>query len=128
MRRRNMYYLTGLPGWMRFGFSPGWVGRSPNALGPCAQYLMSGQWPTPQMQAAWQAMQAQGAAAPGAQPPMMPWGGPGMWGAGGAMPWGPFGAPPDPQAQLEFLKSQAEMLSQQLEQVRSQIESLTENA
>lgn len=45
MRRRNMYYATGLPGWMRLGYSPGWVGRSPNGLGPCAQFLMSGQWP-----------------------------------------------------------------------------------
>jgi len=42
-----MYYATGLPGWMRFGYSPGWVGRSPSGLGPCAQYLMTGQWPTP---------------------------------------------------------------------------------
>ncbi len=23
---RHMYYLTGLPGWMRFGYSPGWGG------------------------------------------------------------------------------------------------------
>ena len=53
MRRRNMFYATGLPGWMRFGYSPGWGGP-----GPCAQYLMTGQWPTPQMAAAWQAMQA----------------------------------------------------------------------
>ena len=38
-RWRNMYYLTGLPGWMRFGFSPGWIGRSPAGLPPAAQYL-----------------------------------------------------------------------------------------
>jgi hypothetical protein len=101
-----MYYMTGLPGWMRFGFSPGWVGRSPSGLGPCAEYLMSGQWPTPQMQAAWQ----------GGQVGQMP-----------MMPWGQFGAAPDPRAQLEFLKSQAQMLSQQLEQVRAQIESLAES-
>jgi len=31
---RNMYYLTGQPGWMRFGYSPGWGG-----VPPCAQYL-----------------------------------------------------------------------------------------
>lgn len=29
---RWMYRLTGMPGWMRFGFSPGWFGK----------------WPTPQ--------------------------------------------------------------------------------
>ena len=47
MRRRNMYYATGLPGWMRLGYSPGWMGRSPGGLGPCAQHLMAGQWPAP---------------------------------------------------------------------------------
>lgn len=45
MRHRNMYYLTGLPGFVRFGYSPGWVGRSPSGLGPCAQFLATGQWP-----------------------------------------------------------------------------------
>ncbi|MHA1410289.1 MAG: DUF5320 domain-containing protein [Candidatus Odinarchaeia archaeon] len=38
-RYRNMYYLTGLPGFLRFGYSPGWIGRSPTGLGPAAQYL-----------------------------------------------------------------------------------------
>lgn len=38
-RHRNMYNLTGLPGWLRFGFSPGWVGRSPTGLPPTAQWL-----------------------------------------------------------------------------------------
>ncbi|MDK2782193.1 MAG: hypothetical protein PWR13_1221 [Archaeoglobi archaeon] len=38
---RWMFWLTGLPGWMRFGFSPGWGG-----LPPAAQYLIStGQLP-----------------------------------------------------------------------------------
>jgi hypothetical protein len=47
MRRgnRNMYNLTGQPGWMRLGYSPGWVGRSASGLGPCAEYLVSGRWP-----------------------------------------------------------------------------------
>jgi hypothetical protein len=40
-RRRNMYYLTGIPGWMRFGYSPGWVGRSPTGLPPTAEWIMS---------------------------------------------------------------------------------------
>ncbi|MCL6628772.1 MAG: DUF5320 domain-containing protein [Armatimonadetes bacterium] len=60
MRHRNMFYATGLPGWMRFGYSPGWVGRSPSGLGPCAQFLLTGQWPTPQMQQAWQGAQPAG--------------------------------------------------------------------
>ena len=109
MRRRNMYYLTGLPGWMRFGYSPGWVGRSPSGLGPCAQFLMSGQWPTPQMAAGWQAMQAGQPVAP-------------LGPMGGGVPWGV--AQPDPEAQLQWLKSQADVLQQQLEQVQKQIAEL----
>lgn len=43
-----MYYLTGTPGWMRFGYSPGWAGRSPTGLPPTAQYSMqTGQVPQP---------------------------------------------------------------------------------
>jgi hypothetical protein len=42
---RNMYYLTGQPGWMRLGYSPGWVGRSASGLGPCAEYMVTGRWP-----------------------------------------------------------------------------------
>ena len=87
--RRNMYYLTGLPGWMR-GMGGG---------GPCAQFLLSGQWPTPQMQAAWQAMQA---GQPGTAP----------------------GAPVDAQAQLSWLKTQAQVLQQQLDQVQARIADL----
>lgn len=46
-----MYRATGLPGWVRFGFSPGWAGRGGRSLGPCAQYLITGQWPVPAMDA-----------------------------------------------------------------------------
>lgn len=42
---RNMYNATGQPGWMRLGYSPGWVGRSRSGLGPCAEYLTTGAWP-----------------------------------------------------------------------------------
>ncbi len=31
---RHVYHATGLPGWVRFGYSPGWGG-----LPPAAQYL-----------------------------------------------------------------------------------------
>jgi len=98
MRRRNMYYLTGLPGFVRFGYSPGWVGRSPSGLGPCAQYLLTGQWPVAQtwpMSAQW-------------------------WGAGTPRPG------IDPQARLEFLRNQAQLLEQQLEAIKAQISSLEE--
>lgn len=40
-RWRRMYYATGLPGWMRFGYSPGWVGKSPTGLPPTAEWLMT---------------------------------------------------------------------------------------
>ncbi len=43
---RNMYRLTGQPGWLRFGHSPGWLGRSPSGLGPCAEYMLTGSWPS----------------------------------------------------------------------------------
>ncbi len=64
---RNMYYATGMPGWMRLGYSPGWVGRSPGGLPPTAQYLMTGTWQTPQPQAMAAGMQAGMPATPGQQ-------------------------------------------------------------
>lgn len=103
MRRRNMYYATGLPGWMRFGYSPGWVGRSASGFGPCAEFMLSGQWPTPQMQAAWQAMQGAGA-----------------WPMGG---FGPVMGMTRAQ-QLDMLRSQAQTLEQQLDALRKQISDL----
>jgi len=39
-RYRWMYYLTGLLRWLRFGFSPGWVGRSPTGLPPTVQWML----------------------------------------------------------------------------------------
>ncbi|NOZ64151.1 MAG: DUF5320 domain-containing protein [Caldiserica bacterium] len=103
---RNMYYLTGLPGWMRFGFSPGWVGRSPTGLGPAAQYLMYGTWPTPQMQTYWQAFQS------------------------GQVPYPPYNVPPTMQMgseqELTYLKQQAEVLEEHLEGIKKRIEELEE--
>ncbi len=107
---RNMYYLTGLPGWMRFGFSPGWIGRSPTGLGPAAQYLMYGTWPTPQMQTYWQAFQT-------GQAPYPSYGVP-----GGAPPTMQMG----PEQELSSLKQQAEFLEEQLESIRKRIEELEE--
>lgn len=78
---------------MRFGYSPGWVGRSPSGLGPCAQFLMSGQWPNSAMAAAAQSMGAGFAAGPQVTP----------------------------QQQLAMLQAQADLLEQQLQAVRQQI-------
>jgi len=116
MRNRNMYYMTGLPGWMRFGYSPGWVGRSASGLGPGAEYLMTGQWPTPQMAAQGYPMGGMGMAT-GYPNPMGPMG----------MPMGypnPMGPNPEEMMaqQLAMLKEQAQFLQQQLEQINAQIE------
>lgn len=108
MRNRWMYYATGRPGWMRFGFSPGWVGRSPRGLGPCATFFLTGQWPTPQAPAYWQAMQ-------GGQGPFPAW---------EAMPFmGPAPSVPKEQ-ELQMLKSQAQWIKQQLEQINQRIAEL----
>lgn len=127
MRHRNMYYLTGLPGWMRFGFSPGWVGRSPTGMSPGASFLMTGQWPTPQAQAYWDAMQSGQMPAPtpgatptpGAPPPT-------------AAPWfgapGPWGAPVSREQELEWLRQQAEMLKTQLDQISSRVAELEQES
>ncbi len=113
MRNRNMYYMTGLPGWMRFGYSPGWVGRSPSGLGPCAEYLMSGRWPTPQMAAAWPATQMGQMPMPGVEsgpPPIAGTSGyPMAQAAAGQMPW---------------LQEQAQILQQQLDRINAEIERL----
>ena len=105
MRNRWMYYATGLPGWMRFGYSPGWVGRSPTGLGPCASYMMTGSWPTPQAQAYWQ------------QQAPYPYYGDPAFGAGFAPGW-------SKEQELEMLKEQAGILSQQMEQINSRINEL----
>lgn len=119
---RYMYYLTGLPGWMRFGFSPGWLGRSPTGLGPGASYLMTGQWPTPQAQAYWQAMQAGQAPYPMYAGGAIPYGfGP----APGIMPGGaPYGGGMSPEQELGFLRNQADALKTQIEQINSRIKDL----
>jgi len=118
MRNRWIYKMTGLPGWMRFGFSPGWVGRSPTGLGPCASYIMTGQFPTPQAQAYWQAIQSGQAQYPyfgagmGAVPPVFEQG---------------FQSGYTEEQELAMLKEQAKMLSQQLEQMNVRIQELEES-
>jgi hypothetical protein len=100
---RHMYYLTGLPGWMRFGYSPGWGGMPPGAT-----YLMTSQWPTPQAQAYWESMQSGNMPYP-------------FYGAGMA----PFAWPMVSRDQeLTFLKNQAQFLKQQLEQIDARISEL----
>jgi len=106
---RRMYQLTGLPGWMRLGFSPGWQGRSPTGLGPGATYLMTGQWPTPQAQAYWQAMQGEQASYPAYGVPAT---------APGVTPFAPGMAK---EQELDFLRNQANTIKSQLEQIEARV-------
>lgn len=100
MRHRWMYYATGLPGWMRFGYSPGWVGRSATGVGPCATYLMTGQWPVPGTAAAYS-----GSPWPGFQPPAAA-----------------------PEDELAALNTQAEWLRSQLDAISKRVEELGKEA
>lgn len=113
-RYRWWYRMTGLPGWMRFGFSPGWFGRSPYGLGPAAQYLMYGNWPTPQMNYYWQTGQV-----PMAAPtnyPQIP---------GYLTPYDPYAtAPITSEQELDMLKGQAEMLEDELDGIKNRIKEL----
>jgi hypothetical protein len=112
-RYRWMYQLTGLPGWMRFGFSPGWIGRSPTGLGPAAQYLMHGTWPTPQMNYAWQQGQVPFASMPGFPMPGFP------------TPYDPWGAAElTPEEELKFLNAEAEQLEDELSAIEERIKKL----
>lgn len=95
---RWMYQMTGLPGWMRFGYSPGWGGMPPGA-----QFLMqSGLMPQ-----FWSWMQSR---MPSPVWPMSPF-----------MAYPP-GMPVEQEAEL--LKGQAQMLERQLEAIRKRIEEL----
>ena len=95
-RHGNMYYMTGLPGWMRFVYSPGWIGRSPTGMPPGAQYLMQ----TGQMPQFASRMQQQAPVAPAPAP---------------AMP---------KEQEISMLESQAQMLGDQLEQIKKRLEEL----
>lgn len=112
-RHRRMYELTGLPGWMRFGYSPGWLGRIPSGLGPCAQYLMAGRWPTPQMDTAWQQGTIPSAPMPGFPIP------------GFSTPFDPWGAAAlTPEQELEFMKAEAQAVRDELAAIEKRIEEI----
>ncbi len=116
-----MYYATGLPGWMRFGFSPGWIGRSPTGLGPCASYLMTGQWPMPWGMPWGQMAPPASSNVPATSqdqaflPQTLP---------SAPMGWfNPMAAIPKEQ-QVQMLEEQAKALEEQLQEVKQRIEEL----
>ncbi len=112
-RQRVMYQFSGLPGWMRFGYSPGWLGRSPSGLGPCAHYLMFGTWPMPQMDYAWSQGQIPFSPAPGFHMPGFP------------TPFDPWGAAEVTQEkELDFLRAEARWLKGELDVIEQRIKEL----
>lgn len=112
-RHRRMFELTGLPGWMRFGYSPGWQGRSPSGLGPCAEYLRSGAWPTPAMSDAWAQGRVPYPPAPGFPMPGFP------------TPYDPWGASAlTPEQELDILKAEARDLKEELAAIENRIRSM----
>lgn len=96
---RNMFYLTGMPGWMRFGYSPGWGGMPPGA-----QYL-----------------QATGQLGQFANWIGYPAGTVGSWPYYG-------GAPLSRDQELQALKAQKEALERQLEALAKRLEELEKGA
>ncbi len=119
-----MYQATGLPGWMRFGFSPGWVGRSASGLGPCAEYMMTGRWPMPYGQPTTGTAPATAppqAAAPPTQAsqPVQPAYGP----AAPLFPFNPMGTASKDQ-QIAMLEEQATALESQLKEIEKRIQEL----
>ncbi|HIC89355.1 MAG TPA: hypothetical protein EYP04_08130 [Anaerolineae bacterium] len=88
--------MTGLPGWMRFGYAPGWWGGR-GGPGPCAYYWLTGQWPVPP-------------AGPWTAPPSTPW-----WG------WAGFQTP---EEEIAALRAQAEQIKAQLDAIASRIAEL----
>lgn len=112
-RYRRMVELTGLPGWMRFGYSPGWLGRSRSGMGPCAHYLMHGTWPTPQMNSMWRQGRIPFSPAPGFPKPGFP------------TPYDPWGAAEvTAEQELDFLRAEARSLQDELRAIEERIKLL----
>jgi len=123
-RHRYMYNMTGLPGWMRFGFSPGWLGRSPTGLPPTAQWLLqSGLLP---QYTQWLQTQVPPMAPPATQPQVPPTGTPSMPAPA------PFGAPYPPtyskEQEKQMLEQQLGFLEAQLDAIRKRLEELSREA
>ncbi len=108
-RHRYMYYMTGLPGWMRFGFSPGWLGRSPTGLPPTAQWIMqSGLMPQYLSY-----LQTTTPAAPSTAVPQIP-----------GAPVAPTAAFPTPFAPALTKEQERQMLEQQVNALEAQLDTI----
>ena len=115
-RHRYMYYLTGLPGWIRFGFSPGWLGRSPTGLPPTAQWLLQSGLLPQYMQ--WLQTAAPTMIPPTTTPPT------GTQAAPTSFPT-PFAPQLTKEQEKQMLEQQVKMLESQLEAMRKRLEELS---
>lgn len=115
---RNMFYATGLPGWMRFGYSPGWGGMPPGA-----QYLQQtgqlnqamdwfGQQPSAQPASTFQTPQQPVAQSAPPQPAYPP------------APQQPMSAQPPREQEIQMLEDQLAALENQIGQIRERINQL----
>lgn len=112
-RYRWFYHLTGLPGWVRFGYSPGWLGRSPSGLGPAAHYFHYGEWPTSSMNSLWQSGRVPFTPSTGFSRPGYP------------TPYDPWGVTPlTPEEELDYLKTEAKLLAEELSSITQRIAEL----
>ncbi len=100
MRWRNMFWFTGQPGWLRFGYSPGWGGLPPGA----AYLYQTGQVPG---YSAW--LSSQGA-----------WAGPWGW----QQPWGQQ-QPLTKEQEIDWLSARAKALEEELSQIKQRLDELT---
>jgi hypothetical protein len=112
-RWRRMYYLTGLPGWIRFGYSPGWVGRSPTGLPPTAQWIAQSGL-LPQYLSHLQTI----------APTMPPTGIPPTYGAP-TTPATPFAPTYTKDQEKQMLEQQMEILKAQLDAIKKRLEELS---
>ena len=120
-RNRYMYNMTGIPGWIRFGFSPGWLGRSPTGLPPTAQWLTQSGLMPQYMQ--WLQSQPSQMTPTATQPqppytntPQMPT--PATFGT-------PYAPTYNQEQEKQMLEQQIQILNSHLEAIRKRIEELS---
>lgn len=115
-RYRRMYQMTGLPGWIRQGFSPFWRGRAFSGIGSHSRYTMLSNQPpfpytnNPLLQNQTSFSFNQNTALPGFSSLYDPWG----------------MAVLTPEEELNFMKMEAEQLEDQLYTIEKRIKVLEE--
>lgn len=106
---RNMFYATGLPGWMRFGYSPGWGGMPPGA-----QYLQqTGQLPQAMNWVSQQANSQPAQTFQTTQQPVQPQ---------QALPQ--VSAQPSREQEIRMVEDQIKTLENQIAQIKARIDQL----